>query len=78
MTRQTGQVLATPTRRRMGAKSPLSDSGGHGNLWVMSTERAATANHLRERLGRNRRRTGVVARREVHRIRRLARADGRA
>ena len=37
MTRQTGQVL-TPTEAPDGSEVAfLSDSGGHGNLWVMST-----------------------------------------
>ena len=65
LTHQTGQVL-TPTAAPDGEQiAYLSDSGGHSNIWVMSTPGATTADHLRRRSRGRHRHPDLVAGRTV-------------
>ena len=61
VTHQTGQVL-TPTAAPDGDQiAYLSDSGGHANIWVMSTQGPAAADHIRRRSRGGDRRPDLVA-----------------
>ena len=69
VTRQTGQVL-TPTAAPDGDQiAYLSDSGGHSNIWVTSTQGATTPDHLRRRSHGGDRRPDLVAGRTVDCVR---------